>query len=293
MADPPAVEGVSHQWVEARGLRFHLAEAGEGDDVVLCLHGWPQHWYEWRFLLPALAAAGHRAIAMDLRGFGWSEATRDGYEKENLAADVLAVLDELGLDRVKLVGHDWGGWIGYLLCLRAPERFEKYLALNILTPWVDQRVVFPEIWRFLYQPLVASPGLGAWLHTSGTIVPKVLVGASQVRDNWDSETLRIFSDNLAEPDRARACVQMYRTFLVREQPEMMRGRYVRQRLTVPTLHLHGTADTALLPKMLAGWQRHADDMRVELVEGCGHFIADEAPDLVADRALGFFGSGPS
>jgi pimeloyl-ACP methyl ester carboxylesterase len=288
MAEPPHVDGVRHRYVEARGLRFHLAEAGEGDDVVLCLHGWPQHWYEWRFLLPALAEAGHRAIAMDLRGFGWSDAPRDGYEKENLAADVLAVLGELGIDRVKLVGHDWGGWIGYLLCLRAPERIERYLALNILTPWVEQRILVPEIWRFAYQPLVASPFLGARLHTSGQLVPKVLVGASAVRDNWDAETLRIFSDNLAEPDRARACVQMYRTFLLREQPEIVRGRYARERLTVKTLHLHGTDDTALRPKMLTGWERHADDMQVELVEGCGHFIADEAPDLVADRAISFF-----
>jgi pimeloyl-ACP methyl ester carboxylesterase len=290
-AEPPHVDGIRHRWVEARGLRFHLAEAGEGDDVVLCLHGWPQHWYEWRFLLPRLAAAGKRAIAMDLRGFGWSDAPPDGYEKENLATDVLAVLDELGLQRVKLVGHDWGGWIGYLLCLRAPERFSQYLALNILTPWVNLRMVVPEIWRFTYQPLVASPWLGYRLHRSGDFVPRILLGTTVNRDNFDRETLRIFADNLAEPDRARACVQMYRVFLLREQPELIRGRYAGQRLTVPVLQLHGTDDAALRPKMLAGYQRHADDMRVELVEGCGHFIADEAPDLVADRALEFF-AGP-
>ncbi|HEY2054691.1 MAG TPA: alpha/beta hydrolase [Solirubrobacterales bacterium] len=288
MAEPPQVDGIRHRYVEARGLRFHLAEAGEGDDVVLCLHGWPQHWYEYRFLLPALAAAGHRAIALDLRGFGWSDAPRDGYEKENLATDVLAVLDELGLERVKLVGHDWGGWIGYLLCLRAPERFERYLALNILPPWVNPRMIVPEMWRFTYQLVVASPILGYRLHTSGTLVPKVLLGAAVVRDNFDSETLHIFSDNLAEPARARACVQMYRVFQLREQPDLIRGRYARRRLTVPTLQLHGTDDAALRPKMLAGWQRHADDMHLELVEGCGHFIVDEAPSLVADRAVAFF-----
>ncbi|MFT3865322.1 MAG: alpha/beta hydrolase [Solirubrobacterales bacterium] len=290
MAEPPAVDGVRHRWVEARGLRFHLAEAGEGDDVVLCLHGWPQHWYEYRFLLPRLAAAGHRTIAMDLRGFGWSEAPRAGYEKENLATDVLAVLDALGLERVKLVGHDWGGWIGYLLCLRAPARFERYLALNILTPWLNLREVVPQAWRFSYQLLVAAPFLGYRLHTSGTFVPRLLMGASVVRDNFDAETLRIFADNLAEPDRARACVQMYRVFQLHEQPELMRGRYARRRLTVPTLHVHGADDAALRPRMLAGYQRHADDMRVELVSGCGHFIVDELPDLVADRATAFFAS---
>jgi pimeloyl-ACP methyl ester carboxylesterase len=286
----PEVDGIRHRWVEARGLRFHLAEAGEGDDVVLCLHGWPQHWYEWRFLLPQLAAAGYRAIAIDQRGFGWSDAPRDGYEKENLADDVLAVLDAEGIDRVKLVGHDWGGWIGYLLCLRAPQRFSQYLALNILPPWVSPRNVFPEIWRFSYQVVIAAPFLGYRLHRQGIFVRKMLRGASEVRGAFDDEALSAFADNLAEPARANAGVQMYRRFLLGEQPEIIAGRYAHARLTVPTLQLHGTEDLALRPKMLAGWQRHADDMRLELVEGVGHFIADEAPDLVADHALNFFGA---
>jgi pimeloyl-ACP methyl ester carboxylesterase len=289
VAEPPVVDGVRHRWVEARGLRFHVAEAGEGDDVVLCLHGWPQHWYEWRDLMPRLAAAGHRAIAIDLRGFGWSDAPRDGYEKENLATDILAVLDALGIEQVKLVGHDWGGWIGFLLCLRAPERFSQYLSLNILTPWPSMRAFVPELWRFWYQLVIAAPVLGYQAHRSGRFVPKVLVGGSTVRDNWDEATLHSFADNLAEPDRARACVQMYRVFQLHESPAILRGRYAHDRLTVPTRLLFGTDDTALRPQLLAGHQHHADDMQVELVPGCGHFIADEKPDLVAERALEFFG----
>jgi pimeloyl-ACP methyl ester carboxylesterase len=288
VTEPPEVAGVSHRWVEARGLRFHLAEAGEGDDVVLCLHGWPQHWYEWRDLLPRLGAAGYRAIAIDLRGFGWSDAPPDGYEKENLATDVLAVLDELGVEQVKLVGHDWGGWIGYLICLRAPQRIRRYLALNILTPWVNPRMVMPEIWRFTYQLVNAAPFLGYRLHRGGILVRRMLRAASAVPGAFDDPTLDIFADNLAQPPRAHAGVAMYRTFLLREEPEIIGGRYADAHLTVPTLQLHGTEDLALRPKMLAGWQRHADDMQLELVEGCGHFIVDEAPDLVADRALEFF-----
>ncbi len=284
----PEVAGVSHRWVEARGLRFHVAEAGEGEDVVLCLHGWPQHWYEWRHLLPALAESGQRVLAIDLRGFGWSDAPRRGYEKERLADDVLAVLDALGLQRVKLVGHDWGGWIGFLLCLRAPQRFERYLALNILPPWVEARKMLPHAWRFWYQWLILSPGLGYRLHTSGRFVPKVLVGASTQRQAWDPATLHAFADNLAQPDRARACVQVYRVFNLREAPAIARGRYAKQRLTVPTRMLFGTDDAALRPELIDTSQRHADDMRLELVEGCGHFIADERPDLVAERARELF-----
>lgn len=287
MSKPPHVDGVTHHQVRARGIDFHYAEAGSGDDVVLCLHGWPQHWYEWRHLMPALADR-HRVLALDLRGFGWSQAPRDGYEKENMADDVLAVLDELGLERVKLVGHDWGAWIGFLLCLREPERFERYLALNILPPWTSLRAMAPHLWRFWYQWLILTPWIGYWLHRSGRFVPKVLAGGSVKREVWDEVTLHAFSDTFEEPDRARAGVQMYRVFNLREVPVISKGRYAKARLKVPTRMLFGTGDAALNHKLLAGYERHADDMQVEKVEGCGHFIADERPDLVAERARDFF-----
>lgn len=287
MSELPHVDGVSHRRVRARGLDFHVAEAGSGDDVVLCLHGWPQHWYEWRHLLPTLADS-HRVLALDLRGFGWSDAPRDGYEKENLADDVLAVMDELGIERLKLVGHDWGGWIGFLLCIKEPDRFERFLALNILHPWLSLRKTLPHAWRFWYQQPILAPGLGYRLHRSGTFVPRVLVGASTVREAWDQATLRAFADNLAEPDRARAAVQMYRVFNLKEVWPLLRGRYAGERLAVKTRMLFGVDDAALRPELLAGYERHADDMAVELVGDCGHFIADERPELVAERARELF-----
>jgi pimeloyl-ACP methyl ester carboxylesterase len=288
MGDPPHVDGVTHRRVRARRLDFHLAEAGSGEDVVLCLHGWPQHWYEWRHLLPALADR-HRAIALDLRGFGWSDAPRDGYEKENLADDVLAVLDALGIDRVKLVGHDWGGWIGFLLCLKAPQRFERYLALNILHPWLSSpRALLPHAWRFAYQLVNMAPVVGYELHRRGRFVPRILVSGSTRKEVWDPEALSSFAANLAEPARARAAVQLYRTFQLREILPILRGRYAQQRLTAPTRMLFGTDDIVLRPELVVGYERHADDMEVELVPDCGHFIADEKPELVAERARAFF-----
>ncbi len=201
------------------------------------------------------------------------------------------MLDALGLERVKLVGHDWGGWIGFLLCLRAPERFERFLALNILPPWTTLRAMAPHLWRFWYQWLVLSPGIGYRLHRSGAFVPKVLVGASTDRSCWDEATLAAFADNLAEPARAMAGVRMYRTFNLREVPAIARGRYAGARLRVPTLMLFGTDDAALPAQLLAGYERHAEDMQVELVDGCGHFIADERPELVASRARELFAPG--
>jgi len=284
----PEVEGVIHRWVQARGLRFHVAEAGGGDDVVLLLHGWPQHWYEWRHLMPALAAGGRRVLAMDLRGFGWSDAPRRGYEKENLASDVLAVLDELGLERVKLVGHDWGGWIGFLLCLRAPERFDRYLALNIPTPWIQIRKALPHSWRLVYQQVILAPWIGYFAHRSKRFVRMALRAGGADPRFWDERTLSIFADNLAEPSRAKAAVQMYRVFNLRELVPILRGRYADRRLTVPTRMLFGTDDAAIHTDLLAGYEAHVDDMEIEFVPDCGHFIADERPDLVAERARAFF-----
>jgi pimeloyl-ACP methyl ester carboxylesterase len=119
----------------------------------------------------------------------------------------------------------------------------------------------------------------------------VLLAAATDRSAWDEETLRAFAENLAEPARARAAVQLYRTFQLRELVPILRGPYENARLTVPTRLLFGTDDAVLRPELLAGYERHADQMTVELIDDCGHFIADEQPQLVAERALELFAAG--
>src|SRR5215510_124422 len=114
---PPEIEGVRHSYVDVPGVKLHVAEAGEGPPVLM-LHGWPQHWWIWRKVIPDLAR-DHRVIAPDLRGFGWSEAPSGRYELQGFADDALALLDALDLDQVNLIGHDWGGYAGFLLCLGA------------------------------------------------------------------------------------------------------------------------------------------------------------------------------
>src|ERR1700710_1360374 len=104
------VAGVTHRDVVVDGVRLHVAEAGDGDGPpLLLLHGWPQHWWSWRHLIPQLAQT-HRVIACDLRGWGWSSAPPGDYAKATFARDVLALLDAEGLERVTLMGHDWGGY---------------------------------------------------------------------------------------------------------------------------------------------------------------------------------------
>ncbi|TDT24448.1 alpha/beta hydrolase family protein [Streptomyces sp. BK208] len=105
-APQPEVAGVHHSQVNVRGVRLHVAQAGTGEPVVL-LHGFPQHWYGWRRLIPLLSER-YRLICVDQRGFGWSDAPARGYDTDSRVADIIGLLDALGLDRVRLIGHDWG-----------------------------------------------------------------------------------------------------------------------------------------------------------------------------------------
>ena len=292
MSELPQLEGVEHRWVETRGLRTHVAEAGEGPPLVL-LHGWPQHWWMWRYVMPRLAEH-HRVIAPDLRGHGWTDAPPGGYAKETLASDVLALLDALELERVGLIGHDWGGWAGFLLCLRAPERVERFLALNTGHPWpsVDPRNAL-SLWRFAYMFAIGAPAAGPWLlrTQADRVMERALRAGAPHPGQFSDEDLHIFAERLREPARARASSLLYRTFVLREQLPLARGRYRSQRLRTPTRMLFGLQDPVLTPPMLDGYQPYADDMAIELVGDAGHFIAEDRPDLVAERALAFFARG--
>lgn len=260
---------------------MHVAEAGAGAPVVL-LHGWPQHWYEWRDVMPALAAEA-RLIAPDWRGCGWSDVPRSGYLKETLVDDLFALLDALGLERVKLVAHDWGGWIGFLAAIRAPERFERYLALNVAHPFRNfEPRLLGAFWRFWYMWVNSSPWLGARLMRGGRWARIALTGAGVPEG-----AAREFADSYREPARARASVQLYRTFVMREQRELIAGRYLSERLEVPTRLVFGADDFAIDKRLIEGYEPYADDMRVELVPDTPHFIVDHSPALVTERIRSF------
>jgi pimeloyl-ACP methyl ester carboxylesterase len=282
----PHVAGVSHQHIDVGGLAVHVAEAGRGRPLVL-LHGWPQHWYCWRRMVPLLDRE-FRLIMPDLRGHGWSDAPRDGYDKEQLATDLIACLDELGLSQVGLIGHDWGGWTGFLACLRAPERFSGFVALGIPHPFQRPTVARAvQAWRMAYQVLLAAPLVSrAMIQGSSRFVAEAIRLAVSQQDAISPADRLRYGDVLRDPDRARATVQLYRTFLLREVPHL--GRYLDQCLTVPTRLLAGEHDPVCTPAVLDGWQDNARDMTVERVAAAGHFLPEEAPSEVAAAIRALF-----
>lgn len=290
MTDIPSLEGVTHRTVTVGGLNFHVAEAGQGDGKpIVLLHGWPQHWYCWHKIIPTLAPH-YRLIMPDLRGLGWSDAPRMGYTKTQLAQDVIGVMDALGLEKTYLVGHDWGGWTGFLLCIQQPARFQKYICFN--SPHPFQKLDWPRIrhlWRFWYQVVIAMPLLGKKLIQSGRMTRLIfqqnIEGGMAV---WSPEVVNLYVDRLRDAARAYASVLYYRTFVFKEFAPVAFGKYPKSRLTVPTRIIFGTSDAALSTVFLRGYEPYADDLQVELLDGVGHFSPEEAPDIAAARILEFF-----
>ncbi len=278
----PPLPGVTHRTLDVGGLPVHVAEAGTPDaPPLVLLHGWPQHWWCWRRVVPLLAGS-HRLLMPDLRGHGWTGAPASGYDKEQLATDLLGVLDALELPRVQLVGHDWGGWTGFLACLRAPDRFSSFLALSIPHPFqrADRRLL--QSWRLAYQVPLSTPVLGRRLVGSRTPVERLIAGASSTPGTFTADELRVYSDVLAQPERVHVSTQVYRTFLLREAAGVWRGRYRPEDLRVPTRMVAGQDDLVVHPDLLRGFTPSAGTL---LLPGVGHFLPEEAPQAVADGLL--------
>jgi pimeloyl-ACP methyl ester carboxylesterase len=286
-AAPPELPGVTHRYVDVGGLRVHVAEAGQGEPLVL-QHGWPQSWWAWRFLIPPLAER-YRVIAPDLRGMGWSDVPPEHYEKEQLATDLLGVMDELGLERVRLAGHDWGGFAGFLACIRAPERFSHLMAMSILHPWPPAERPGPrQLSKAWYQALMASPGLGQQVVQRMGFVPRALTASRKV-GKWTPEELEVYGERFRDQARARATVLLYRTVLTQELRPILAGRYRGQRLSVPARLVVGAEDDLLKDNPLTGYEQDAPGLTIDRIPGVGHWMLDEAPEAVLPRMLDFFG----
>ena len=273
---PPPLEGVTHEYIDAAGLRMHVALAGADDaPPLLLLHGWPQNWWVWRKVIPALTSR-FRVIAPDLRGHGWTDAPLHGYEKEQLASDILALLGALGVERVTWVGHDWGGYAGFLAALREPQRIDRMLAMCIPHPWTapDPRRMAMMLG---YQGPISLPLLGPPI--AARIAPRI-IQAGRRDDALAAADVAVFMDRLPR----RVSVAMYRTFLTREVVPVARGRYADAVLQVPTTLAIGAHD--LITRGIApGPVKGQPNLTVEVVPGAAHWAPEQQPQAVIDWCL--------
>ena len=309
--------------VSANGVDLRVLDEGEGPAVVLA-HGFPELAWSWRHQLPALAAAGYRAVAPDQRGYGGSsrpEAVED-YDIEHLTGDLVGLLDALGIDRAVFVGHDWGSMVVWQSALLHPDRVAGVCGMSVpfmprapIPPTALMRAAFGDSFFYILyfqEPGVADADLGA---DPATTMRRMLAGAKlgehagRAAELMAASDGRGFVDRLVEPDALPSWlsreeldvyvesfrrtgftggINWYRNFDRNwERTPQLEGATVTQ----PTLFIGGALDPVLLmspPAMAEGWLTdHRGDV---FVDDAGHWVQQEKPDEVNAALVGFLDS---
>lgn len=281
-----------HRNVAANGARFHVAEMGDGPPVLL-VHGFPTYWYTWRHLLPVLAGAGYRAIAMDLRGYGGTDHTPRGYDPFTLAADLSGVVRSLGHADAVVVGHGWGGLIGWTAAALHTDFVKAFAAVSIPHPIRLRHAVKGDAeQRRLFRYAVgfqAPVGPEKRLLADDAALVGDYLRRWAAPGSWpDAETETYF--RRAFQYRATAhCAIEYHRWAIRSIPRPDGVRFANRMerpIPAPVLQIQGLSDGAVLPRSIdgsedfvrGGYQRH--DM-----PDVGHFPHEEDPDGFAGVLL--------
>ena len=279
--------------LRANGLDFFaLAEGPSDGPLVLLLHGFPELSRSWRRQLPALAGAGYRAVAPDLRGYGRSG--REGpYDLRTLSADVAGLVGALGRARAVVVGHDWGGGVAWAAATYAPEVVERLVVLNCPHPAVLGREIRKnprQLRRSVYMLLFQIPWLPERLlaRDRGAAIARALRGGSFVKEAFPREELEVYRAAFSSPEAVAAALGYYRAAF-RGMASFARDARARP-ISAPTLAVWGARDRFLGRETIdvARTSRYfapGNVPEVVFVEEAGHFVQNEAPDRVNEEIL--------
>jgi pimeloyl-ACP methyl ester carboxylesterase len=206
-----------------------------------------------------------------------------------MADDLAALLDRLGVGPVKLAAHDWGGPVAFIMMLRHPAKVTGFFGVNTVAPYVQRDLSsLRNLWRFWYQIPMALPMIG----------PRI-IGDPKARffrflASWvgagfslSEDDITLYIECMRQPGHAVAGSRWYRSFQSTESLRWMRGEFDDTHVDVPVRWLSGTADPVITPDLLDGYAAHIRDFEVELVDGVGHWIVEQRPDLVLDRLRAF------
>ncbi len=313
----------NHRFVTTNGIRMHVAEAGAGYPVVMC-HGFPELWYSWRHQMRALAAAGFRAIAPDQRGYGESDAPApiEAYSQRQIVADLVGMLDALGIDKCVVVGHDWGGFVAWNAALMAPARIARVIALN--TPFFARPPMRPmDLIRamaggnFHYIVYFQAPGLAeAELERDVRRSLNSFYQGGELLKGADLDEIRKMPSGVFGPAGGGVLDHLpnlpHGSFLSDEDFEVFVRAYEKSgfrgplnwyrnidrnweesaelpaRVSQPALMVTAELDIVLRPEMAAGMEAWVPNLRkTVLIKGSGHWTQQERPAEVNAAMLEF------
>jgi len=267
--------------IQANDLQFEVDEAGEGEDVALLLHGFPESRRCWRHQLPMFVQQGWRAVAPDMRGYGGSSRPKErgAYHIDHLVADAAALFDSLGARRRLLIGHDWGGIVAWAFAIRQARPLDGLVILNAPHPAVFARVIrtsWRQRLRSWYAAYFQLPWLPEFSLSAGHArkVGRALRQTAQSPKTFPPELLAYYRSNAVAPAAMKAMLDYYRAN--RRFEDIVRGPGV----GAPTLLIWGEQDTALGRELVTPTAEHVPDLTVRRLPGVSHWVQEEAPEAV-------------
>ena len=291
--------GVEFIRVAANGINFEVATMGSGDRLALCLHGFPEHAYSWRYQMPLLARLGYRVWVPNLRGYGATDSPREvsAYQTRTLVEDVASLIKAAQPRETLLLAHDWGAALAWSLAippqsretgalgdpgLLQPQLIDRLVILNLPHPACFARelrrpVQFARSWYMLFFQLPWLPEFLLGRH-QGRATSDLFRKTSRNPARFTDEDLEVYRANAARPGGLTAMVNWYRA--------LFRGGAMRRFfgdvpvINIPTLFLWGDADVALSIRTTRGTEQYVSDLTFRVFPGVSHWIQQEAPEAV-------------
>ncbi|HEU5461389.1 MAG TPA: alpha/beta hydrolase [Nitrososphaeraceae archaeon] len=278
----------THYKITVNGIQLHYVIGGDGQgDPIVLLHGWPQTWYEWRYIIPQLIANNYTVIAPDMRGLGDSEKPQTGYDKKTVAEDIYQLVKKLGYSKIYLVAHDMGGPVAYSYAAAQPQDVRKMVILDTLLPGfgVEEAGNFSQngIWHLSF-------------HAVRDLPEKLIDGQENVYLNWfydhysynqsaiTPEDREEYIKQYSKPGAMRAGFEYYRAIF--EDAEQNKEYAAKQKLDIPILTIGGEA--AIGNFTTISFQKVANNVTGITLPNTGHFIPEERANFLTKQILDFF-----
>jgi epoxide hydrolase 4 len=280
----------AHGEATVGGVRLHYVEAGEGP-LVLLLHGFPEFWYSWHHQIPALAAAGFRAVAPDMRGYNLSDkpAGLDAYRVERLVDDVAGLIAHFGEEQATVVGHDWGGLVAWYSAILRPEIVDRLVVINAPHPAAYRRELTrsTQALRSWYAGFFQLPILPeAAMRTADFMALERVLRTEPVRPGaFSDDDIRLYKEALAQPGALTSTINYYRA-AARDHSALT--AVAEQPIRSPTLLIWGDQDPYLVSTLADDLEPWVPDIRVERLRA-SHWVPVDAPEEVNRLILDFLG----
>ncbi|HEX7316565.1 MAG TPA: alpha/beta hydrolase [Pyrinomonadaceae bacterium] len=295
MADehPGTEPEIRHGYAQIGDVRLHYAECGEGERLVVLLHGFPECWYSWRHQLKALGRR-YRVVAPDMRGYNLSDkpGNVEAYQMKHLVDDVTGLIRHFGVRETAVVGHDWGGAVAWAVAQYFPDYVWKLASLQTPPPAVwGRNLTLKQLLRSWYMFFFQLPAVPEWWIRRDDFagIGKTLRATSRPGTFNDAD-IEVLKSALREPGALTAGINYYRANLRAFLGRGFGDRQIRthERIRVPTLFIYGERDFAILPETVAGVADYVDAPYTELRLGRGnHWVQQESPAEVNAALLTF------